>query len=65
MDVQADLSLSWSNKTYCRFCHVLAHNYVVESQNLLGKKLLRQAHIFFKVKGPGTFTSIVFLDLRR
>ena len=24
-DVETDLSLGWSHKFYCRFCHVLAH----------------------------------------
>ena len=25
LDLQADLSLCWSNRSYCRFCHALAH----------------------------------------
>ena len=24
-DVQADLRLCWSHKSYCRFCHALVH----------------------------------------
>ena len=25
VDVQVDLSLCWSHRSYCRFCHVLTH----------------------------------------
>ena len=25
VDAQADLTLGWSHKSYCRFCRVLAH----------------------------------------
>ena len=28
-DAQADLSLGWSHKYYCRFCHALAHNLLL------------------------------------
>ena len=33
MEVQADLSLCWSNRSYCRFCHALAH-FLIPSWNV-------------------------------
>ena len=29
VDVQADLSLFWSRRSYCRFCHALVHILVI------------------------------------
>ena len=42
VDVQADLSLCWSHRPYCRFCHVLAevifnNFYMIQNPQLLGK----------------------------
>ena len=34
MDAQADLSLCWWHKSYCRFCHALAYlNYLIKNDN--------------------------------
>ena len=30
----ADLSLSWLHKSYCRFCHVLAHMFWRNRRNI-------------------------------
>ena len=32
VDIQADLSLCWSHRSYCRFCRVLAHIYLKASR---------------------------------
>ena len=36
VDIQADLSLCWSHRSYCRFCHVLAHCEIVHNTVNIG-----------------------------
>ena len=35
VEVQADLSFCWSHKSYCRFCHLLAHFVILHRKYAL------------------------------
>ena len=59
MDVQADLSLCWLHRSYCRFCCVLAHMVVINvclASNFIKIKHLPQTHSLLL---PGTLVSRV------
>ena len=43
-DVQSDLSLCWLLKSYCRFCHVLAHIVCTHQKCLNSEVLLLNTH---------------------
>ena len=43
LDVQADLRLCWSHRSYCRFCRKLAHSFVAKLGNQLLCTLLSWA----------------------
>ena len=47
-DAQADLSLCWSHKSYCRFCHALAHIIIISM--ILWCRYNRNIHLSINVR---------------
>ena len=62
-DAQADLSLRWSHKSYCRFCRVLAH--IKKKTKIKTKKQMDRNVLKCTSEHVRTLTSQIILRIRR